>query len=86
VGRDDNFFQVGGHSLLAVQAHRKLRDALARDLSVTDIFRFPTARQLAEHLGNLGGENEALKQVGDRGAARRAAMMRRKRGRESETG
>jgi natural product biosynthesis luciferase-like monooxygenase protein len=85
VGRDDNFFQVGGHSLLAVQAHRKLREALARDLSVTDIFRFPTARQLAAHLDNSGGENEALKQVGDRGAARRAAMMRRKRGRESET-
>ncbi len=47
----DSFFALGGHSLLAVQAHRNIRAALNRpDLSITDIFRFPTLGALAAHL------------------------------------
>lgn len=49
---DDNFFQIGGHSLLAVQAHREIRTALEMPaLSITDIFRFPTLGALAAHVG-----------------------------------
>ncbi|MGD9865229.1 MAG: MupA/Atu3671 family FMN-dependent luciferase-like monooxygenase, partial [Pseudodonghicola sp.] len=52
IGPEDNFFVLGGHSLLAVQAHREIREALKRpDLSITDIFRFPTLGGLAGHLG-----------------------------------
>ncbi len=51
VGAKDNFFAIGGHSLLAVQAHRALRDALAMpSLSITDIFRFPVLEALAAHI------------------------------------
>ncbi|MDK3019172.1 MupA/Atu3671 family FMN-dependent luciferase-like monooxygenase [Pseudodonghicola flavimaris] len=52
IGVEDNFFALGGHSLLAVQAHREIRTTLERpDLSITDIFRFPTLGGLAEHIG-----------------------------------
>ena len=52
IAPEDNFFALGGHSLLAVQAHRDIRAALDRpDLSITDIFRFPTLGGLAAHLG-----------------------------------
>jgi len=48
---DDNFFALGGHSLLAVQAHRDIRAALpTAQLSITDIFRFPTLAGLARHI------------------------------------
>ena len=51
IGREDNFFGLGGHSLLAVQAHRELKAVLSRsDLSITDVFRFPTLGGLADHL------------------------------------
>jgi natural product biosynthesis luciferase-like monooxygenase protein len=51
VGSEDNFFAIGGHSLLAVQAHREIKSAFDRpDLSITDIFRFPTLSALAKHL------------------------------------
>jgi hypothetical protein len=50
VGREDNFFDIGGHSLLVVQVHRRLREALGRELSVVDLFKFATVRALAEHL------------------------------------
>ena len=52
---EDNFFALGGHSLLAVQAHREIRETLKRpDLSITDIFRFPTLGGLAGHLAETG--------------------------------
>jgi hypothetical protein len=80
IGVDDNFFELGGHSLLAVQAHRRLHEVLHEAISVTDIFRFPTVRTLAEHLG--GGDERVqrgLDQSEDRARARREAMQRRRR-------
>ncbi|TDK42129.1 acyl carrier protein, partial [Antarcticimicrobium luteum] len=59
IGAGDNFFALGGHSLLAVQAHREIRSTLGRpDLSITDIFRFPTLGGLAGHLDAGGTEPE----------------------------
>ncbi|MFW8635525.1 MupA/Atu3671 family FMN-dependent luciferase-like monooxygenase [Cribrihabitans pelagius] len=56
IGAQDNFFALGGHSLLAVQAHRELRAELdAAQLSITDIFRFPTLAGLAAHIEGLAG-------------------------------
>ncbi|WP_116599840.1 MULTISPECIES: MupA/Atu3671 family FMN-dependent luciferase-like monooxygenase [Primorskyibacter] len=53
----DNFFDMGGHSLLAVQTHREIRTRLGvTKLSITDIFRFPVLGDLAEAVhGKLGG-------------------------------
>ncbi|WP_233604661.1 non-ribosomal peptide synthetase/MFS transporter [Micromonospora sp. HM5-17] len=51
LGIDDNFFDLGGHSLLATQVVARLRTALpegAARISVLDLFRNPTIRQLAE--------------------------------------
>jgi natural product biosynthesis luciferase-like monooxygenase protein len=50
VGSTDNFFDLGGHSLLVVQVQRSLRDVCGREVSITDMFRFPTIRGLARHL------------------------------------
>lgn len=50
VGANDNFFDLGGTSLLAVQSVLALRDALGRDLPVVRLFQFPSARSLARHL------------------------------------
>ena len=50
VGLDDNFFDLGGHSLLLVQVHGRLEQALERDLPVVDLFNYPTVRSLARHL------------------------------------
>ncbi len=78
VGVGDNFFDLGGHSLLAVQVHSRLKKALERDLAITDLFRFPTVRGLAEFLG--GGEDDAAVKSGmDRAAQRREMAARRMR-------
>ncbi|HEX6287629.1 MAG TPA: beta-ketoacyl synthase N-terminal-like domain-containing protein [Herpetosiphonaceae bacterium] len=50
VGIDDSFFDLGGHSLLAAQVHSRLRETLDVDLSLLDLFRYPTIKALAAHL------------------------------------
>ncbi|HEX6292587.1 MAG TPA: amino acid adenylation domain-containing protein [Herpetosiphonaceae bacterium] len=54
VGMNDNFFDLGGHSLLLVQLHSRLRDALSREISVIDLFKYPTISALSEHLSHEG--------------------------------
>ncbi len=49
VGRDDNFFDLGGHSLLLAKVHARLRHRLA-GLEALDLFRYPTIAALAAHL------------------------------------
>ncbi len=79
VSSHDNFFELGGHSLLAVQAHREIREATGKDLTVTDVFRFPTIASLASHLEGDGSPSEALSRGADRAAARRQARGRGRR-------
>lgn len=48
VGLDDNFFLIGGHSLLGTQIVLRAADALGVDLSLRDLFDAPTVRRLAK--------------------------------------
>jgi amino acid adenylation domain-containing protein len=50
VGVEDNFFDLGGHSLLMVRVHAKLREA-GFSLVMTDLFSHPTIKALADYLG-----------------------------------
>src|SRR5439155_14478878 len=50
IGRDDNFFDLGGHSLLIAGIHSKLTASLGRELRIVDLFQYPTISALAEYL------------------------------------
>ncbi|HLF26567.1 MAG TPA: SDR family oxidoreductase, partial [Anaerolineae bacterium] len=50
VGLDDNFFDLGGHSMRMVQAHSQLQKLLERKLTMVELFKYPTVRALAAHL------------------------------------
>ena len=47
VGVDDDFFDLGGHSLLATQVVARLRKQAGVQVSVMDLFKHPTIRELA---------------------------------------
>jgi hypothetical protein len=90
IRRDDNFFEVGGHSLLAVKVFRLLTERLALPLALTDLFRFPNARLLGAHVASLraavpangdvsGPAPAATTGADDRGARRRNALLGRGR-------
>lgn len=46
-GRDDDFFDVGGHSVLATQVAARLRVAFGRDIPERALFDWPTVATLA---------------------------------------
>ncbi|TWF92982.1 non-ribosomal peptide synthetase [Saccharopolyspora dendranthemae] len=54
VGRDENFFDLGGNSLLLVTAQTAINKALGCELGVVDLFAHPTVRALARHLAERG--------------------------------
>ena len=83
IGPDDNFFDLGGSSLLIATASRRLRDTLKRDVPLTAIYRYPTLRQLAAHLAEADAvEAPELRESGTRGGSRRQKVLERKRRRE----
>jgi len=87
VGVHDNFFDLGGHSLLIVQAHRRLREITEKDLTVADLFRFTTIRALAEYLSQDDGQSKTRTRTDartsmDRAQTRRAAVKQRWQTRE----
>ena len=53
VGALDSFFDSGGHSLLAMQLARRIREQFAVDFSLEDFFAHPQLRELATHIDHL---------------------------------
>ncbi|WP_137154171.1 non-ribosomal peptide synthetase [Rhizobium sp. FKL33] len=54
VGADEDFFAIGGHSLLAMRLAARIRRDLGRQISVGQIMTMPTVAKLAEHM--IAGE------------------------------
>jgi amino acid adenylation domain-containing protein len=55
VGRDDNFFDLGGHSLLLARVQARLAETRGIELPLVDLFRHPTVSSLARRLGDPHG-------------------------------
>ncbi|HEV2705717.1 MAG TPA: amino acid adenylation domain-containing protein [Pyrinomonadaceae bacterium] len=50
VGVHENFFDLGGHSLLMVQVHNRLRKAFDTNITMLDLFKYPTISALAGYI------------------------------------
>ena len=53
IGIYDNFFDLGGHSLLGTQLISRIQDALKVKISPRDIFEYTTVAALAERIETL---------------------------------
>ncbi len=79
VGLEDNFFELGGNSLRLAQLHAELKPFVNRDIVITELFRYPTIRALADYLspqtarrsGVLSARQRAAQQI----AARKGAAI-----------
>ena len=56
VGIHDNFFDLGGHSFLLIQAHSKLQEKYGDRLTLMELFEYPTINSLATHLNSGQGD------------------------------
>ncbi|MCI0485404.1 MAG: LLM class flavin-dependent oxidoreductase [Blastocatellia bacterium] len=79
VGVQDNFFDLGGHSLLMAQVHSQLRDSLQNDLPLIKMLEHPTISSLAEFINKGASEPLALRQAQDRANKLRQGLERQRR-------
>ncbi|HEY0170313.1 MAG TPA: acyltransferase domain-containing protein, partial [Pyrinomonadaceae bacterium] len=75
VGVEDNFFDLGGDSLVAIQVASRLKQALDMDFPVAKLYQGVTVRSLAQLLSE--GEDEERRRRAAENAERQQAMGRR---------
>ena len=78
VGIQDNFFDLGGHSLLMIRVHARLREALRSDISVVRMFQHPTIESLARHLDGGQPQKSASADIAARAERQKAALARQR--------
>ena len=76
VGLHDNFFDLGGHSLLLVQVQSQLQTQLNREVSLVDLFRYPTIHAIAAYLDQPA---KSLVTTAQAQAERQKAALQRRR-------
>jgi hypothetical protein len=85
VGVEDNFFDLGGHSLLLIRLQARLAADLGQELAVVELFQFSTVRAQAARLqgaADNGAVDAGEQRAGERHAARdRRLEARSRRGR-----
>jgi amino acid adenylation domain-containing protein len=73
-----NFFDLGGHSLSMVRVCSRLREVMNIEISMIDMFKYPTINSLAKFLSQKGVELPSHQQVDDRVGKQKEALARRK--------
>jgi len=78
VGVNDNFFDLGGHSLSAVRLQQRLIKELGMEIRLLDLFQYPNVSRLAEHLSGGAAAPATLGNQEDEewAATRRRALAR----------
>jgi hypothetical protein len=82
VGRDDNFFDIGGHSLALAAVHEKLQTELGQRIPMVTLFENTTVRSLAARLATPA-EPEVAPDVQDRAERQRGAAAWKDRTRQA---
>ncbi|HET7287849.1 MAG TPA: amino acid adenylation domain-containing protein, partial [Pyrinomonadaceae bacterium] len=85
VGVNDNFFGLGGHSLLLVHAQSKVTEALRVKLSMVEMFKYPTVSALAEHLSQQHTSVATAAPVRNQAESRIEALNRQRQLRQRAT-
>jgi acyl carrier protein len=78
ISLDDNFFDLGGHSIMLVQAHARLVTKLQRDLPIVALLQHPTVRTLAQYMSGSVVSVDAVRGTIDRAKKQREAQKRQR--------
>ena len=82
VGLHNNFFDLGGHSLLLIKVQCKLEERLKTRIAIIDLFRYTTVASLAKFLGQedrqVDKEHLPLQRHQERAQRQRATFIQRK--------
>ena len=79
IGIDDNFFDLGGHSLLMVKVNNDLKQSLNKDISIVEMYRYPTIRTLSEAFSNESDKVLSVDKISDRAKRQKESSNKQKR-------
>jgi natural product biosynthesis luciferase-like monooxygenase protein len=79
VGREDNFFDLGGHSLLLVQVHGQLSRTIKEKLPLVKMLEHPTVGSLARFLSQEQVDSLSIEQSLDRAEKLREGIRQQRR-------
>ncbi|PSB02640.1 condensation domain-containing protein [Merismopedia glauca] len=78
VSIEQNFFDLGGHSLLVAKVISQLREKFNRDLSTIDLFKYPTIRAMAQYLSQESDvAQSAWQEIQDNAQRQKETIKRR---------
>ena len=63
VGMRDNFFDLGGHSMLATRVTFRVREALLIELPLRSLFESPTVESLVNVIAQMWGDRSTAEEV-----------------------
>ncbi len=78
VGIEDTFFDLGGNSLLMAQSQSLLAANLQREISILDLFKYPSIKALARFLEQGQPAEQTGASVRDRARKQKEVINRRK--------
>ncbi|MCX6584839.1 MAG: amino acid adenylation domain-containing protein [Candidatus Aminicenantes bacterium] len=58
IGINDNFFDLGGHSLLLIKLKSKLEKTFDREITIVDLFNYPTIDRQAQYFEGNGQDKQ----------------------------
>jgi acyl carrier protein len=83
VGRDDNFFDLGGNSLDTIKVSHRLKEEFVKDIPIIIIFRHPTVRSIAAYLDreedNFPGQKKEMFKAIDKGKSKRKKIIEKRK-------
>jgi amino acid adenylation domain-containing protein len=86
VGLQDNFFDLGGHSLLLARVLSKIRDLLGKQIPMLALFQFPTIGALCRHLCQAEIQSVSAEKIRARADKQKHALMSHHHGRKIRVG
>ena len=78
VGIKDNFFDLGGNSLLLLQLQNQLSQKLEQNLSIVELFQYPNIQALATYLNQKQNPQSNTKAISNQAETRRVRKAARK--------
>ena len=85
IGAEDNFFDLGGNSLMLLDVHRRLDDVLPAGCQVIDLFRYPTVASLVQYLKDQGNQAADSSSPSDTNRANDARIARQLQARKRQS-
>ncbi len=77
VGLHDNFFDLGGHSLLLLRVHHRLGELSTQQISMVEMFQYPTVDKLARRLSAPARASTSTAEKDQARAAKSKSAMNR---------